>query len=1276
MLSKLSKKIISQQSHSTYTLNALFNGNSFARQAQISQIMSVCKQNQLLNPQMRLFTTTTDGKESPSHGSQNFGNVENKDYYNNRANTQNRVSFGVTRNFNKNLPLADQIKTVADQIRATPELQLIDFIANLKFISRQVSVQPFNSSAVLLRKLDTRNDLAVVHEVYEKFIDQLLPQHLFEYTNYLNLLRQNHNDGLISIKVKQRLIKRINTLFTEQQYQNEMHELSFDQVSKILSDSIHFGQVGVVANRLEELLEKNSTISNLNSVTRLLDSLFNSEQGIEQLDRLVRKLEGLLRQQENFNMLNISQIVRLTKIFAYSQHVNLNKHRIIEKLIRHIETKMEDLEENDVINIMNAYVYIQGDVARSQILFNKLNSVVSNQAIQNQQDVSASFLMRYLSVFYDLPSGKHLGKNIENNLVQLLEKKLQEDPDLSSQIAMNRLSKILMRHPESQTIQEVVARILAKQAKHCTFDEIRLAFRSLKRYNSEKFEEIEAKVAEELTSYKKPTPSQLGESIYIIDSMKSREKYQEKLQGLLKLFQDNVKFLYRTNAIELIKHHRFLPGTSENANIVATSIYDTLFQSQEQLKMTSITALIDLYIHLEKMSFAGKNAHFKTDHIKQIREIVSDLTSNQLRLYFKKIVSNNEKLNPSQIRQHLEFLNSQKNADKLPSYYFFILSEKVIQSIRNEETYQQVERNNIDFHLSELLNKIKLEEFQLSPAFFDNLRLCKSYMYQVPQFFEKVLRTIYSSDKIINQDQYIQGLSAQNLYFGRFNQNVALKVGEYIETKFNLSQFMTQIENIYIDDLIFASYVRAAQIIQKIQVKRNITNENLITDDKLKAIVSLIEQRLEKQVTQGKAISALFTIASMGDYRSELLSKAFEARIKAIQSDALAAVSFNQAYQVLMTVNTNDDVRSLGQTSLRLLREFPLKFSEKLIKEASSFQLVKILEKYIECDWLLNDSYNSIIKGIGQQFANFTSRELSKIIGYLNQQDIRHDELLNAVFDKVSSQAVGKPDNVSFNSVVIPILKYMTNTDLATGERFEKLVFGDFVKQVLKTDSTFAQKALDERSNHVQVLTSIFESGLDQTHPEIKQLAEKLVELINKEKFFSYNQHFEELGRLYQILNIGKSPLDTVFNPSILPQLEKNFQKELERIQNPSKLFKDSNIIQALKALGYNDLEYRVVVDGYLVPLYSKEHNTVILVQDSQNLCYDRQYPNGIFKIQKRVIESLPSNPKVFSANLFQLNKIETDQKDNHKQGKVQYLLQDQKIPQVGSEIQLVQEGW
>lgn len=121
------------------------------------------------------------------------------------------------------------------------------------------------------------------------------------------------------------------------------------------------------------MLDKKEGMQNLTSAVRLLDSLMASEYGIEQLDRLVRKLESLLRVQDNFQLLTLSQAVRLTRVFAYSQQVNLHKHRILEKLVKHIDSRLNELEENDAINLLRAYTYIEGDVPGSTRLFNKLN---------------------------------------------------------------------------------------------------------------------------------------------------------------------------------------------------------------------------------------------------------------------------------------------------------------------------------------------------------------------------------------------------------------------------------------------------------------------------------------------------------------------------------------------------------------------------------------------------------------------------------------------------------------------------------------------------------------------------------------------------------------------------------------------------------------------------------------------------------------------------------------------------------------------------------------
>lgn len=128
-----------------------------------------------------------------------------------------------------------------------------------------------------------------------------------------------------------------------------------------------------------------------------------SENGVEQLDRLIRKLEDLLKDSENFQLLTVQQAVRMVRVFAYSEHVNMGRHRIIDKLIKYIESNLNQLEENDAINLLKAYQYINSDVPLASRLFNKLNVTISEQALSNPDDVSLAFAIRYLSVFYDLP---------------------------------------------------------------------------------------------------------------------------------------------------------------------------------------------------------------------------------------------------------------------------------------------------------------------------------------------------------------------------------------------------------------------------------------------------------------------------------------------------------------------------------------------------------------------------------------------------------------------------------------------------------------------------------------------------------------------------------------------------------------------------------------------------------------------------------------------------------------------------------------------------------
>lgn len=75
---------------------------------------------------------------------------------------------------------------------------------------------------------------------------------------------------------------------------------------------------------------------------------------------------------------------------------------------------------------------------------------------------------------------------------------------------------------------------------------------------------------------------------------------------------------------------------------------------------------------------------------------------------------------------------------------------------------------------------------------------------------------------------------------------------------------------------------------------------------------------------------------------------------------------------------------------------------------------------------------------------------------------------------------------------------------------------------------------------------------------------------------------------IYKVLVIGKSPLDTPLKHKNLSYLENSYLRQ-NSSNKLSQLYRNSQVVPALKALGYSDLAIKVPVDGFVATLYSKE---------------------------------------------------------------------------------------
>ena len=140
----------------------------------------------------------------------------------------------------------------------------------------------------------------------------------------------------------------------------------------------------------------------------------------------MRRLEGLITAPQNFDTLNLSQAVHIIRAFAYSQHINLIKHRIIEKLIRLIDGRLSEMEEGDAMILTQAYQFIDQDIPYSSRLWNKLNQTIAEQALSNPDDVSLNFVARYLARFFDLSLQRQLPKETWDKWIKMLEDKIQK----------------------------------------------------------------------------------------------------------------------------------------------------------------------------------------------------------------------------------------------------------------------------------------------------------------------------------------------------------------------------------------------------------------------------------------------------------------------------------------------------------------------------------------------------------------------------------------------------------------------------------------------------------------------------------------------------------------------------------------------------------------------------------------------------------------------------------------------------------------------------------
>ena len=396
--------------------------------------------------------------------------------------------------------------------------------------------------------------------------------------------------------------------------------------------------------------------------------------------------------------------------------------------------------------------------------------------------------------------------------------------------------------------------------------------------------------------------------------------------------------------------------------------------------------------------------------------------------------------------------------------------------------------------------------------------------------------------------------------------------------------------------------------------------------------------------------------------------------------DAYKNLNVRQTFTPFILVQGDDYIQNSRKLSQKLMREFSNVYG-KTFAEASTHQIVSIMEKFASHNWMLAQTYNSLIEAFGTNFNDFSFRELASFTTSLAKVGLRHEEIIAESIKKLVTVA-GRPESeegaapaktnnenyqVSFKTVLVPFFKAITHLDLGkTDELIAQIIDEKFVKRAVPGNLSFFEQSLRDQSDHEEILLAILKGRLDEKDSRFKDLAESLIAKINESEI---ELNSETSVKLYEALCITPNTFQNKLAPKNADKLKQMFTR-VNANRKVSGLYENSKILPALQALGYADVTYLAPLEGldgsnFISDYYSPSTNTLFLTMDSENLCYDRQTPNGNFRIRERVAQQLTQKPTIYQVNVFNLSNIA------EKEEKIKFLNEKCEVKLVGDKINL-----
>lgn len=146
--------------------------------------------------------------------------------------------------------------------------------------------------------------------------------------------------------------------------------------------------------------------------------------------------------------------------------------------------------------------------------------------------------------------------------------------------------------------------------------------------------------------------------------------------------------------------------------------------------------------------------------------------------------------------------------------------------------------------------------------------------------------------------------------------------------------------------------------------------------------------------------------SALSDYPDAAFDyEANEQKINKAIKESYKNVNVRQAYTPFYLVQADVRAQNSRKLAQKLLKEFGVVYRNGM-NEASTLQIVKVMEKYAKHGWMIADTYNSLIDAFGKKFDDFSLRELASFTKSLGDVGLRQHDIINESLTKIEQTAV------------------------------------------------------------------------------------------------------------------------------------------------------------------------------------------------------------------------------------------------------------------------------